>query len=311
MQPFWSAASLAERSLRHALVLGGSGFIGGPLVKTLAAAGVRVTCLVHRQPAPPEASRTLRGSVETFPLRKLEGDPPDVIFHLARIAGRGGWRGPLTRARNRLANERIVLWLTACPRPPLLIYVGGSLAYGSHGDAAVREDTALSPVSFSRDYHAAEVPWLRALRHGDVPVVVARPAWVLGPGSWFEAYFRSRMRGEGKVPLYGDGQNWMSLVYVDDCAGLLVHAARRAVVGSTLNVFTGTPLTQREFVERVARLARLPIRPVSLDEVEARHGRPAREAFAFSARIASVHESLLASYQPCQPDLDRALLSLL
>jgi nucleoside-diphosphate-sugar epimerase len=311
MQPTWSAASLAERPLLHAMVLGASGFIGGSLVRVLARADVRVSCLVHRGRPPAVASRALHGSIESFRWRDLESDPPDVIFHLARISGRGGWRGPVTRARNRIANERLLLWLTSCPRPPLLVYVGGSLAYGSHGDCDVSEETPLSPISFSRNYHAAEVPWLRALRDGDVPLVLARPAWVLGPGSWFEAYFRTPMREERTVPLYGNGENWMSLLHVDDCAGLLAHVARRAPLGSTINVFTGAPLTQREFVERLARLARLPIRHVSLDELEARHGGPVREAFAFSARVASVHGSLLAEYRPSYTDLDAALASLL
>src|ERR1051325_9587577 len=76
----------------------------------------------------------------------------------------------------------------------------------------------LAPTSFSRDYHRAEVPWLRALRENDAPVIVARPGWVLGSGSWFEAYCRRFLRAERAVPLYGPGDNWMSLVHVEDCA---------------------------------------------------------------------------------------------
>jgi len=210
-------------------VLGGTGFLGAPLVRRLCAAGVRTTCLLHRSPSPVAEAAVLRGSVDRFPWHTLEDDAPDVIFHLARIAGRGGIRGAVTRMRNRVANERLVLGLASWARPPLVVYVGGTLAYGSHGEETVTEQTSLAPTSFSRDYHRAELPWLRAMRGNDAPVIVARPAWVLGPGSWFEAYYRRFVRAERAVPLYGAGDNWMSLVHVDDCAGLLAHAARCAL----------------------------------------------------------------------------------
>jgi nucleoside-diphosphate-sugar epimerase len=304
-------AFLADRPLRHALVLGGAGFMGTPLVRRLRAAGVRTTCLLHRRPLPDAEVGVLRGSVDRFRWRALEADPPDVIFHLARISGRGGVRGAVTRVRNRVASERLLLWLAGCARPPLVVYVGGTLAYGSHGDHPVTEHTPLCPISFSRDYHQAELPWLRALRGNDAPVIVARPAWVLGPGSWFEAYYQRFVRAERAVPLYGPGDNWMSLVHVEDCAGLLVHLARGAPPMSAVNVFGGRPLRQAELAERLARLLSLPIRRISLDEIEGRWDRAVREAFDFSARVGTVHQALHAGYRLEHRDLDADLAALL
>ena len=306
-----SGGFLADRPIGHALVLGGSGFLGAPLVRRLCAAGVRTTCLLHRNPLPIADAGVLRGSVDRFPWRTLEQDPPDVIFHLARIPGRGGIRGAATRVRNRVANERLLLWVAGCARPPLVVYVGGTLAYGSRGEEPVTEQTPLAPVSFSRDYHKAELPWLRAIRWNDAPVIVARPAWVLGPGSWFEAYYRRFLREERAVPLYGAGENWMSLVHVEDCAGLLEHAARRALPMSVVNVFAGPPLRQAELAERLARITDLPIRRVSLGDLERRFGRAVREAFTFSARVGTVHQALHAGYRMEHQDLDGDLAALL
>jgi nucleoside-diphosphate-sugar epimerase len=306
-----NVAFLADRPMRHALVLGGSGFLGAALVRRLSAAGVRTTCLVHRQPPPVLEVGVLRGSVDRFRWRSLEEDPPDVIFHLARIAGRGGMRGAVTRIRNRVANERLLLWLASCARPPLLVYVGGTLAYGSHGEQQVTERTPLTPISFARDYQEAELPWLRALRGHDVPVIVARPAWVLGPSSWFEVYYRRFMRAQRAVPLYGTGENWMSFVHVEDCAGLLAHAARCAPPAVVVNVFVGPALQQAELAERLSRLAGVPICRVSLDEMGLRFGRAVREAFEFSARVGSVHEALYASYTPEHQNLDHDLATLI
>lgn len=305
------APHLADRPLRHALVLGGSGFLGLPLVRRLCDAGVRTTCLVHHRSLPEPRAVVVRGSLERFRWRAFEADPPDVVFHLARIPGRGGVRGLVTRWRNRLANERLVLALAGWAQPPLVVFVGGTLAYGSHGEAPVTERTPLTPTSFSRDYHRAERPWLRAQRTGDLGVVVARPAWVLGAGAWFERYYRRVIAEEGAVPLYGAGDNWMSLVHVDDCAGLLEHAARHALPRSALNVFAGAPLRQAELAERLARVAGLPVRRVPLDEVARRYGRAVVEAFTFSARIGTEHEALHAGYAPVHRDLDADLAGLL
>jgi nucleoside-diphosphate-sugar epimerase len=304
-------AAQADRPLTHALVLGGSGFIGEPLVRALVAAGVRTSCLVHDRPPSVTEAGLLRGSIDTFGWRTLENDPPDVVFHLARIPRRRRFDAPAVRLRNRAASNRLLGWLASAPRPPLALFVGGTLAYGSRGEQPVTEETPLSPVSFSRDYHAAEIPWLRARDGGDASIVIARPAWVLGPGSWFGAYFRRAIRERGTVPLYGDGDNWMSLLHVEDCAALLVHLARRAPPMTVMNLAVGPALRQRELSQRLARLTGLPIERVSFDELEERHGRAVREAFTFSARVETIHTALAASYRPRHVDLDADLTALL
>ena len=72
MRALSKAAFLADRPITHALVLGGSGFLGAPLVRRLCAAGVRTTCLLHRTPLPVAQAGVLRGSLDRFPWRTLE-----------------------------------------------------------------------------------------------------------------------------------------------------------------------------------------------------------------------------------------------
>jgi hypothetical protein len=80
---------------------------------------------------------------------------------------------------------------------------------------------------------------------------------------------------------------------------------------SVVNVFSGPPLRQVDFVERLSRAARLPVRRIPLDEVEARYGHAVREAFSFSARMGTVQEALHATCARLHLDLDNALEALL
>src|SRR5260221_4394434 len=103
----------------------------------------------------------------------------------------------------------------------------------------------------------------------------------------------------------------MSLVHVEDCAGLIEHAARHALPMSVVNVFGGAPVRQAELAERLSRLTGLPIRRIALGDLERRAGRAVREAFEFSCRVGTVHDALHADYRMEHHDLDADLVALL
>jgi hypothetical protein len=74
-----------------------------------------------------------------------------------------------------------------------------------------------------------------------------------------------------------------------------------------VNVFSGPPIRQSELAERLARLTKLPIRRVALDDKD----RAVREAFEFSCRIGTVHDALHGAYRTQHHDLDGELAALL
>lgn len=242
-----------------------------------------------------------------MPWNRIQLDPPDVIFHVASR----GIHGLMRRARSRIANERVRLALASWPRPPLVLFVGAFLAYGSQGDEWITERTPLHSTRSSCDYQRVEMPWLGAQRQNDLPVIMARTAWVLDPGSWFKAFYRQFIQAERQIPLYGTGNNWMSLIHVEDCAAFLLHAARHGLPGTTVNIFSGPPLRQLQFAERLAQLADLPIQRVSLNELEKRYGRTVRQGFECSVRMGTVHTALHETYRPGHPDWDVEVTKLL
>lgn len=280
--------------MKKAFVTGGSGYLGEALLKELRERGIETTALVHRSPLSkgvaevPIYNSTLAG----FDWKKLEDDIPDVIFHAARMSGRDRKSRLAAAKENAYANKTLLKWLQQLDKPPLLVFVSGTLVYGSRGDKPADEDTPLSPISFQREYHLAEIPMMEAMREDSLPVVIARPAWIYGPGSWFDAFYHQPMLNNRKVPLYGNGENLMSFIHVEDAARMIVDIPKHAEPNSICNVFHGNPMKQSDFVILLSELSGLPVKKVPYWWLRIRFGKAIAEAFTFSLDVRTKHQWL-------------------
>ncbi len=299
----------------NAFILGATGFMGSVLLETLLDQNHRVSCLVHQRPVPVsvrDTVKTYRGSILTFPWSQLEGEAmPDVIYHFARIPGKGPASRRIAAWLSRRANQRLLNWLSTLEDPPLLVLVAGTLGYGDHGTRATDESTPLTPISFAREYAIGEQPVVRELSRGRVPVMVMRPAWVYADQSWLKSFFLKPMQQHGMVPLYGTGENLMSLIHVQDVAGLLSHIAGHGESGQTYNLFTPPAVRQRDFVDLLSKLSGLPVQPVDRETLRRRGGRTLVEALTFSLNVSTRHEDLYTGYKPVYPDLKSGLSTIL
>jgi len=252
-----------------------------------------LTVLVHKlvpEALPPEA-RVIRGGVADSRFEDRE-----VVFHCARLRGNGRWGRLWAAWRGKLANEVIVRRLGQAR----LVYASGSLMYGDCGDAPVFEDAPLRPTSYAREYVIAERPFLNAR------VTMFRPGWILGPGSWFDWFYLQPAEQNGTVPLYGSGNNLMSIIHREDCAAAMIHVAQHGNTG-VYHPPSIAVMTQREFAKHLASELRLPIREVSLAGKE----RAMREAYECSINLQSRHTELWKNFVPRFRDLRTALQDVL
>lgn len=265
--------------------------------------------LVHqRQPAADiQPARLWHGSLWSFDWNRLKEDPPEIIYHFARIPGRGSYGRKLAAFLSNIANRRLIRWLQQQSQPPLLVLIAGTLAYGNHGDREITEDEPLCPISFAREYHFGERPILEA-KH--IPRQIMRPAWVYGHGSWFKSFYLRPMLEHGYVPLYGDGNNWMSLVHVEDVAGLIEFLSNNGPSGETFNLFGGSALKQRQLTEILHQISGLPICKMDLKLLR-RMDKAVAEAFTFSLRVGTKHRALYEKYRFLYPDLNEGMKNIL
>jgi nucleoside-diphosphate-sugar epimerase len=294
---------------KRIFLLGGTGFIGAVLTRQLSANRQLndLMMLIHRRAhvRDLEQINTNTGDLGSFDLSLLDQFRPDTIVHLARKSGRGSIGRCLSAWGGARANNRIINHLGRMPARPHTIYVSGTLVYGDCGNVPVDEETPIHPIAFAREYIKAEEPWMAALREGVIPVTILRPPWIIGRGSWFASFYLNSIRDQRTVPLFGSGQNLMSLIDVEDCAGLIAHAVRNSEPGKCYNLFVpGACITQLEFAERLAACTQTEIRRLSVPEIRGRFGRAAVEAFTFSAVSATRHPEFLAGYHFKYPAID-------
>lgn len=295
------------------MILGGTGFIGSILVNSLATTGVVVQCLVHHTKLKNQLTdnvHRLPGALLTFDWKNAADC--DVIFHLARIPGKGAAGRRIAALHSACANRRLIAWMRAQQNPPFLVFVAGTLSYGSHHDKWIDEDTALKPTSFARQYAAGEKPIVDAILNGSIPGMVTRPAWVYGNRSWCNSFFLTPIQQRNAVPLYGNGNNWMSFVHVVDCANMIIHIALHGAFSETYNIFCGEPIRQKDFVQLLSECFNsIPIEQIGKNDLKKQFGKAIAEAFTFSLKARTKHTSLYRTFEYQYPNLKDGITSLI
>jgi nucleoside-diphosphate-sugar epimerase len=302
-------------SYRNVWVLGGTGFIGQALTSFLKSSPHnKIHMLVHKRIPyrKLEEINTFTGSLAGFDLNWFSRYPPDVIFHLARPAGSFSITRKIAAIKARKANQRIIDYLCKLPQPPVVIYVSGSLMYGSpNNNAPAFESTALNPVSFARHYITGEKPWIDAQAEEKLDVRFARPAWVIGDSSWFKEHYWKYYKLTGKIPCFGDGTQLMSVIHLEDCARMIDCLSISGSKRQNLNIFYGEPITQLEFCSIIAKKTETDIKMISSAEMRSRYGRTATAALLSSIPLATdyteMHKKSGFVYQDTESMIDHTL----
>jgi len=234
------------------LILGASGFVGSSILKAFASNNSSLELYAAENRAPlGDYPGIKKIKVSMFDADKaIEQIRPDIVIHAARISGRdyrflGRHRAAFS---GRYANTKIcqsVLKLNI-----KLLYISGSLIYGSHPGKKVTEDFPVNPVSYAIAYSKAGRPFLDNYKKGQI--MICRPGWIFGPDSWFKVFFEDIIRQHGYVPQYGDGNQFMDIIHRDDLGRLIKEYALKASYSSIYNLFSRIGLRHKDFIKAVA-----------------------------------------------------------
>ncbi len=301
------------KTQKNVLLTGASGYLGQYLSEELIKNNNTVAALTHKTPLRDELTgiKQLNGDLRTFDWGSLEANMPDMIFHAARMAGKNRKERKKAALQNRKANERLLQWLESLQHPPLLVFVSGTLVYGSHGESVVDEAANPEPISFQREYFEAEKPILEKMHQGKLPIAIVRPPWIYGPGSWLKAFYLNPAAKTGNVPVYGKGDNLMNFVHVRDVAAMIIHLAEKHPENGVYNIISDAVFTQKEFSSKIAELTNLEVRHKPLWWMRLRFDKAVEEAFAFSLNVTTSHNTLFTDYNYYYPDFSTGLKEIL
>jgi nucleoside-diphosphate-sugar epimerase len=240
------------------LITGATGFIGSALARELVARGERVRALAR----PTSDLSRLRGlEVEIVRGDVLEPDSLPLALGGARVvyhlAGKLGAYGVPEETYHRLHVQGTCNVLRACAGREVerLVYGSspGMLGALDPGDPPHVEDAPHRPTgAYERSKSAAENAALPLAEELGVPLVIARPEFVYGPGDTHVLGLFGAIQN-GTFFYIGPGDCLCHPTYVDDVvAGLLACASPRARVLEAYHLAGPRAVTIREWAEAIA-----------------------------------------------------------
>jgi UDP-glucose 4-epimerase len=239
--------------VKQALVTGAAGFIGCHLVEALHAAGCDVVGIDdersgdwRRVQAPCTQVRRDIADLTPAELAELCSDV-DVVFHLAAEKHNSAKATPQKIIDVNISATRRLFDAAAQARRPKVVFASSLYAYGSMGPEPMRETDLPTPTTMYGVSKVAGEHLLRIARDDHrLSWSVARLFFVYGPRQYAEGGYKSVIvsnferlaRGE-EPTVFGDGEQALDYVYIDDAVAALVVMAGPDHDGKTLNISSG------------------------------------------------------------------------
>lgn len=234
---------------RHAVIAGGSGFIGRALVRELRAQGWAVTTLVRRAPKS-DSEVQWDPTSGTLDLAVVSG--ADAVINLAGSSiSRMPWTESIKadiRESRRAATTTIVTAINAAAKTPSVLINASAVGfYGDRGDDVLTESSARG-TGFLAD---VTVEWEKWTAGAKARTVLIRTGLVLGQGGALAPLaLATMMFAGGRV---GSGTQWWPWISLRDEVRAIVHLIDSTVSGP-VNLVGPEPATATTVTKTLARI---------------------------------------------------------
>lgn len=232
-------------------VLGATGVLGRSVLPALAGRGHAVVA-VARDPARVASQgarvRAVRGDILDPATLAAPLAGCDAVLHLATaIPPPGGdWT---MNDRVRREGTRNLLAAAVAARVPRYVQQSIAMLHAGPREVLATEDSPLAPGP--NQVSALDMEAL--VREAPLDWVILRGGLFYGPGTGRWEAWNAAARAHHLVTP-GDGDDYVSLVHVEDMAAAVVLAAESRLARAVLNVVDDAPVTYRALFAHVARL---------------------------------------------------------
>jgi nucleoside-diphosphate-sugar epimerase len=279
------------------LVTGGSGFVGGRLVRRLAEQGIAVRATHRRDELTPAAG------VEWWPLPTLDDERRlaesvagcDAVVHLAGLAHQPGRAANRAAEFCRINTEGTRLLARAAARGGMrkFVFVSSIAAVCTRSDRPVDDRTPCIPTdAYGCSKFEAEQALVAELNDSGTDWCILRPPLIYGPGNPGNMRRLIQLMGTGLPLPLASIRNQRSFMFVDNLVDAILCVLRHeGVVRSTYVLSDGSDFSTPELVRALAEAAgcrvRLLAMPVSVLKVLGRAGDAVRALIGRSFGIDS------------------------
>ncbi|MGC1165671.1 MAG: NAD-dependent epimerase/dehydratase family protein [Solirubrobacterales bacterium] len=244
-------------------VTGGTGFIGGEIVRQLRARGDEVVCLV-RNPEKGTAVAALGCELAAGDLGDeaaigagMEGC--DAVIHAAAVyeVGIPAKQRPAMWDANVAGTERVMKAALAA-KIPRIVYVSTVGVFGNTHRKVVDETYEHPGQGFTSYYEETKLEAhkivKRMIAEQDLPAVIVQPGGVYGPGDTSQVADLLAEFFAGKLPLLPFPELGICMSHVEDIAGGVLLALDKGKLGE-IYVISGPATTMRGAIEMVASVS--------------------------------------------------------
>ena len=256
--------------MKQALVTGGAGFIGGHLVESLVAQGVRVRViddfsngLAQNLQSVRDQIEVIEASIENFDALLQAAEGCDTLFHLAAVSNVAQTLQFPAQAHAVNATGTLHVLEAARAHGCHVVYSSSAATYGDTPELPKLESGETAPISLYGTQKLLGEHYLRnygdlfgvtgvALRYFNVYGPRQRPD---SPYSGVISIFADRARRGEAITIFGDGQQTRDFVYVADVVAANIAAAGyRHPFQAAINVGTGQEIDLNQLAQTMIRL---------------------------------------------------------
>ncbi len=240
------------------LVTGATGFLGTALVTELVKRGEEVRVLARDEQKARqqfgEAVTIITGEITDATEVERAVDGASIIYHLV---GRLYHPSVPTELYRQTHVEGTRILLAACKGQSQLKRIVHCSTTGVHGATGTKPAAEDAPFAPTNPYEAtkleAELLALQAYKEDGLPVSVARPGLVYGPGDLHLLGFFASIK-KGLFRVIDGGKALLHPIYIDDMTtAFLLCAEKPEAAGRSYNIAGERPVTIRELAAAIAR----------------------------------------------------------
>ena len=218
----------------------------------------------------------------------------EIVFHAPNIYDLEG------APSESVAIETIIKALDGTKKT--FVYTSNTWVLGDTNTVLADEKTPLAPIALVAPLAQFEDKVLHAAKR-DIRSIVVRTAGVYGyEGDFIQEYVATTIR-EKAAYFVGNGENYISVIALDDLLDLYVAVIEKGVAGTVYHAANGHALKTKELATIVGQAVGV-TKTVGLNQTElkAKYG-ALSEAYALSQQIAFVHSKEQLKWAPKNTDL--------